>query len=141
MNQIGQNRKSFKEAVSQLTIGGIITLYFLSLPNYISAQTTQFEITISIDYIDEQEIYLSPNGETAIVLLYGAGFIEKQKYADRYNSGFGNSPLVPEKWRPIKKVNILGFSINVPMPPFGDNPVDFQWIVKGILFYNKNTQK
>ena len=41
----------------------------------LSAQSSQFEITISIDYIDEQEIYLSPNGETAVIhILSNNGF-------------------------------------------------------------------
>ena len=76
-------------------------------------------------------------GIDPFVLLYGAGFIEKQKRIKRYNEGLEESPLVPEKWRPVYKINIKGLSLNVPMPPFGDNPLDFTWILRGLQFVIK----
>ncbi|MBP5229274.1 MAG: hypothetical protein J6Z32_03915 [Bacteroidales bacterium] len=53
----------------------MMALWLLKPGTTLSAQTSQFEITISIDYIDEQEIYLSPNGETAVIhILSNNGF-------------------------------------------------------------------
>lgn len=47
-------------------------------------------------------------GIDPFVLLYGAGYIEKQKQATRYKKGLEESPLVPENWRPEKKTKLHG---------------------------------
>ena len=52
-----------------LLLWALSCILFLFQPAaQLSAQTSQFEITISIDYIEPgQEIYLSPDGETAVI--------------------------------------------------------------------------
>ena len=52
-----------------LLLWALSCVLFLFQPvTQVSAQTSQFEITISIDYIEPgQEIYLSPDGETALL--------------------------------------------------------------------------
>jgi len=73
-------------------------------------------------------------------LMQKAGSIEMEKWADDYKQGIRATPKVPESWRPIV---IGGYTIDgLPYyelgSPYGDNPIDNQWIRFGFDYYKTN---
>lgn len=72
-------------------------------------------------------------------MLKVAGYEEMRKWEREYNKGLRNSPEVPEAWRPIE------FIAHNPGPfggiffglgyPYGDNPTDSRWIMRGFDYY------
>jgi len=72
-------------------------------------------------------------------MLKTAGGIEMGKWRDDYKQGKRPSPKVPASWRPIQGYHrppaetepILGW-------PYGDNPEDSKWIIRGFRYHDAN---
>ena len=72
-------------------------------------------------------------------MLKTAGGIEMGKWRDDYKQGKRPSPQVPASWRPIQGYHrppaetepILGW-------PYGDNPEDSKWIIRGFRYHDAN---
>ena len=76
-------------------------------------------------------------------MLKTAGAVEMQKWAEDYKLGKRPTPYVPESWRPII---VTGYYPSVmgggPIYeigwPYGDNPKDSRWIIRGINYYKSH---
>ncbi len=70
---------------------------------------------------------------TETFMLKTAGGKEMEKWEKDYNSE------VPESWRPTREVLIgEGFYNEILLPPYGDNPTDYEWINYGFDYYNSH---
>lgn len=69
-------------------------------------------------------------------MLRKAGEAEMGKRKDDFKAGKVASPLVPANWRPVqgKVITIFG-ARDVLGPPYGDNPVDHEWIKQGFQWW------
>ena len=83
-------------------------------------------------------------------MLKIAGGIEMDKWKDDYEHGKRPSPQVPPSWRPtgttiIRTIDEFG----VPeihekielLPPYGDNPIDHDFIKKGFKYYDTHKKE
>lgn len=76
-------------------------------------------------------------------MLKTAGAVEMQKWAEDYKFGKRPTPYVPESWRPII---VTGYYPSVmgggPIYeigwPYGDNPKDSRWIIRGFNYYKSH---
>ena len=76
-------------------------------------------------------------------MLKTAGAVEMQKWAEDYKYGKRPTPYVPESWRPII---VTGYYPSVmgggPIYeigwPYGDNPKDSRWIIRGFNYYKSH---
>lgn len=76
-------------------------------------------------------------------MLKTAGAVEMQKWAEDYKLGKRPTPYVPESWRPII---VTGYYPSVmgggPIYeigwPYGDNPKDSRWIIRGFNYYKSH---
>ena len=76
-------------------------------------------------------------------MLKTAGAVEMQKWAEDYKLGKRPAPYVPESWRPII---VTGYYPSVmgggPIYeigwPYGDNPKDSRWIIRGFNYYKSH---
>jgi hypothetical protein len=71
-------------------------------------------------------------------MLRTAGQVEMDKWKDDYEHGKRPTPQVPESWRPVL------YKYHRPpadpeyelLPPYGDNPVDHDFIKRGFKYYD-----
>ena len=77
-------------------------------------------------------------------ILKEAGKAEMEKWADDYKKGYKSSPNVPASWRPTKIIGYSGISglpIRELQWPYGDNPIDSRWIIRGFNYYRTKIKK
>ena len=76
-------------------------------------------------------------------MLKTAGAVEMQKWAEDYKLGKRPTPYVPESWRPIIVTgyypSVMGGGpiYNIGWP-YGDNPKDSRWIIRGFNYYKSH---
>jgi len=70
----------------------------------------------------------------------GPGKVEMDKWHDDYDKGLRDTWYVPGAWRPNAYIQTPGRggrfkSLVAPDPPYGDNPIDHNWIKNGFEYY------
>ena len=78
---------------------------------------------------------------TETFMMQMAGYAEMGKWRDDYKAGKRSTPQVPSSWRPIVITGYYPSSMGgAPIygigSPYGDNPIDNQWIRRGFNYYN-----
>lgn len=76
-------------------------------------------------------------------MLQNAGSVEMGKWAEDYKLGKRSTPNVPAEWRPTVVIgyrpSIMGGGPIYGLGwPYGDNPIDSQWIIRGFNYYKSN---
>jgi hypothetical protein len=70
-------------------------------------------------------------------MLKTAGGIEMGKWADDYKAGKRPTPQVPASWRPVIRPHRPPAETDEELaPPYGDNPIDHDWIKRGFKYYD-----